>query len=47
MEHNKTNSKREVYSDASLSQGTSKTSNKQPNPTHKGTRKRITQKAQI
>ena len=42
----KTSSKREVYSDTSLTQETRKIPNKQPNITPKATRERRTNKTQ-
>ena len=46
MEHSKSSSKREVYSDKSLHQETRKISNKQSNLTPKETRKRKANKTQ-
>ena len=46
MGHSKSSSKREVYSDTVLPQETRKISNKQPNLTPTGTRKRRTNKTQ-
>ena len=42
MEHSKSSSMREVYSDTGLPQKTENISNKQPNPPFKGIRKRTT-----
>ena len=46
MRRNKSNSKREVYSDTNLLQEARKTPNKQSNLIPKGTRKRRTNKTQ-
>ena len=46
MGHGKSSSKREVYSDTGLPQETRKISNKQPNPTPRGTREKRTNKTQ-
>ena len=46
MGHSKSSSKREVYSNTILPQETRKMSNKQLNPTPKGTRERRTNKTQ-
>ena len=47
MGFNKSSAKREVHSNISLPQETRETSNKQPNFTHKATRKRRTKPPKV